>query len=85
MNTGDESPVSFRAINDNRISNREKLKRQWREKEDEVVRSGFRSGCQAPRRVYGDYDVLYGEAGQLSHRWAEICWYLIYFEACICL
>ena len=46
MNTGDESPVSFRAINDNRISNREKLKRQWREKEDEVVSSGFRAGVR---------------------------------------
>ena len=52
MKTGDESPAYFRAINDNRISNREKLKRQWREKEDEVVRSGFRSGCQAPRGIY---------------------------------
>ena len=52
MKTGDESPAYFRAINDNRINNREKLKRRW--KEDEAARSGFRSGCQAPRGIYDD-------------------------------
>ena len=85
MKTGDESPVYFRAINDNRISNREKLERQWREKEDEVSKFRVQERVPGSKRDLRQLRRAYDEDEQLSHRGAEICWYLIYFGTCICL